>query len=64
MAVADPRAEMEKAGSVSAKYFGQTALNLQTTRYGQQAIAIDHSGYLSKRSKGTGATTPTLTMMP
>ena len=64
MAIVDPRAETEKAGSVSQKYFGKTALRFDVTRYGQQAIIMDRTGYLEKLNKGEGVPTPSITMMP
>ncbi len=46
-AVRDPRVVREAAGSVSAQYESKVDLYLENTRYGQQALLVDHSGKLS-----------------
>lgn len=46
-AVRDPRATDEKAGSVGASYESKVDLNLNLTRYGQQALVLDTKGGLA-----------------
>jgi len=49
--IRDPRAESEKAGSISVKYQSKVALNLSTSHYGQMAMLLDHKGGLAALSK-------------
>uniref|UniRef100_A0A6M3IVW1 Uncharacterized protein n=1 Tax=viral metagenome TaxID=1070528 RepID=A0A6M3IVW1_9ZZZZ len=49
--VRDPRAETEKAGSVSVKYQSKVALNLASSHYGQTAMLLDYMGGLAALSK-------------
>jgi len=51
-AIRDPRVESEKAGSVSQNLLGKVDLNLNQTRYGQQAMLIDGTGKLAAWNKG------------
>lgn len=46
-AVRDPRAVTEGAGSVIARYESHVELNLNNTRYGQQAMLLDSAGGLA-----------------
>jgi hypothetical protein len=46
----DPQAKSESVGAVSATYEGQQGLGLQSTRYGQQAIAFDTTGTLKTQN--------------
>lgn len=41
----------EKAGSVSATFQGQTAMHLEATHYGQNAMLLDDSGALAALNK-------------
>lgn len=43
----DVRSKVEKAGPVSQEYESIVALGLNNTRYGQMAVILDTSGYLS-----------------
>lgn len=51
LAIRDMRASDEKAGKVSMSYQYKLGLNLQVTMYGQQAMMLDSSGYLSRLNK-------------
>lgn len=46
-AVTDPQSTYEQAGSVSIKYEGTVDLNLNLTRFGQQAMLLDTTGGLA-----------------
>lgn len=50
-ALADPQAQSESYGA-SATYQGQTGQGLRGTWWGQQAIAMDGSGYLATLADG------------
>jgi len=45
--IRDPRAESEKAGSVSAKYQSKVDVGFSTTHYGQMAMRVDYYGGLA-----------------
>ncbi len=45
--VRDPRAEMEKAGSVSEKFQSKVDLGFDTSHYGQMAMRLDTEGGLA-----------------
>jgi len=49
--IRDPQAASEKAGPVSQKLQEKVALNFNQTRYGQQALILDTSGYLASLQK-------------
>lgn len=49
---ADLALSEEKIGKSEGKAQGKTGFILTSTFYGQQALLIDHSGCLTKRSKG------------
>lgn len=51
-AQADPILQSKSVGKSSGVFEGQTAMGLRNTRYGQQAIALDWTGYLAKIDKG------------
>lgn len=62
----DPRAETEKAGSVSVKYQSKVELGFDTSHYGQMAMRLDTAGGLAKinaQAKGSGVPTVSLTHM-
>ena len=44
----DPRIASEKAGKSEWKYDGKTGLGLQSSKYGQQAMLLDHKGKLAQ----------------
>jgi hypothetical protein len=46
IAIRDPRIASEGAGSVSASYQHKLGTGLESTMYGQQAVALDTSGKL------------------
>lgn len=46
--VLDPRRVQERADVISATFEGKTGMNLNFTRYGQQAMLLDVAGNLSK----------------
>ena len=46
--VRDPRAEMEKAGSVSERLQSKVDLGLDTSHYGQMAMRLDYTGGLAE----------------
>jgi len=46
-AIRDPRAESEKAGSVSVKYQSKVELGFDVTHYGQMAMRLDTAGGLA-----------------
>ena len=49
----DPRAQKEKVGQdFDVTYQGKTDMGLNSTFYGQQAIALDPSGILASHAKG------------
>lgn len=51
--VYEPRAESEKAGSVSQKLQSKVDLGLNSSHYGQTAMLLDHQGGLSRHSYAT-----------
>ena len=51
-AIRDPRPERERAGSVEVKHQTSVDLGLNVTHYGQQAMMLDTTGYLSEISSG------------
>lgn len=56
--IASTREQMVKkaeGGPASATFFGKDGLGLNGTPYGQQAIALDPTGKLSRLNKGTVA---------
>lgn len=58
IAIRDPRLSAEKAGSVSVDYQHKLGLNLQSSMYGQQALALDYTGTLYRLSEGDSVPTP------
>ena len=46
-AIRDPQAKSEKVGQAAIAYWGQSGKGLESTPFGQQALAIDPSGMLS-----------------
>jgi hypothetical protein len=54
VAVRDPRASKEKLGDADVTYDGKTALGLDGTRYGQQAMLLDYHGKLAAISSAKG----------
>ena len=48
----DPELEDEKIGDARAKYRGKTAMGLEFTRYGQNAMALDYKGKLKQVNAG------------
>lgn len=50
-AVRDPRVVTEGAGSVMVRYESHVELNLNNTRYGQQAMLLDTAGGLAKLNR-------------
>lgn len=53
-ATRDPRASMERAGSVEEQFEGSTKVGLSNTRYGQQALLLDTAGNLALLDQGRG----------
>ena len=51
--IRDPQAASEKAGPVSQKLQAKVDLSFNQTRYGQQALILDTSGYLASLQKAT-----------
>lgn len=49
----DRGVQSEGRGGANANYLGQTAQNLSSTHYGQAAMTLDVTGYLSSLSKGS-----------
>ena len=52
VSVRDPQVTQEKIGDVQATYEGKTGMGLKSTRYGQQAIEIEHHGILAQVASG------------
>ena len=52
VAVRDPQVTSEKIGDVQAAYEGKTGMGLKSTRYGQQAMVLDHHGILARMASG------------
>lgn len=52
VAVRDPQVTQEKIGDVQATYEGKTGMGLKSTRYGQQAMMLDHHGILARVAAG------------
>lgn len=50
----DPKTIFEMAGAVAARYEGKVDLNLNNTRYGQQAMLIDTEGGLAALNREVG----------
>lgn len=48
--IRDPRTSAEKAGPVSATYQSKVGTGFAVTHYGQQAMALDVTGYLKTMS--------------
>ena len=48
----DPRPTSEKAGPVAASYQSKVDLGLKTSHYGQMAMTLDTTGYLSSIAEG------------
>ena len=46
--VRDPRAESEKAGSVSEKFQSKVDIGFSTSHYGQMAMRLDYKGGLAR----------------
>jgi hypothetical protein len=51
--VRDPRAESEKAGSVSERFQSKVDLGLNTSHYGQMAMRLDYKGGLAELNNKT-----------
>lgn len=52
VAVRDPQVTQEKIGDIQATYEGKTGMGLNSTRYGQQAMLLDHHGILARKASG------------
>lgn len=52
VAMRDPQVTKEKIGDVNAEYEGKTAMGLNSTRYGQQAMVLEHHGVLAQVASG------------
>lgn len=52
VAVRDPRASEQTLGDATVKFEGQSGLNLNSTRYGQQVLILDRFGYFARLQKG------------
>jgi hypothetical protein len=65
--VRDLQTRHEQADEVQESYFGRVGFDLRMTHYGQQAMALDFSGGLSRWNKqllnGTAGFTPTVTWL-
>lgn len=48
VAVRDPQVTQEKTDDAQATYEGKTGMGLNSTRYGQQAMLLDHHGILAR----------------
>ena len=53
VAVRDPRISQEAIGDVSASYDGKTGMGLNSTRYGQAAMTLDHRNILKSKENAT-----------
>lgn len=51
VAVRDPQITKEKIGDAQADYEGKTGMGLQSTRYGQQVMILEHHGILATSGK-------------
>lgn len=52
VAVRDPQITQEKTADAQATYEGKTGMGLNSTRYGQQAMLLDHHGILARVASG------------
>lgn len=52
VAVRDPQVISEKTDYAQATYEGKTGMGLNSTRYGQQAMILDHHGILARVAAG------------
>ena len=52
VAVRDPQITQEKIGDVQATYEGKTGMGLNSTRYGQQVMVLEHHGILARLASG------------
>jgi len=53
VAIRDPRISQEAIGDVSASYDGKTGMGLNSTRYGQGAMTLDHLNILKSKENAT-----------
>ena len=49
--IADPGYQSRSTGGASGSFNGQTTQTFKSTRYGQQACALDITGWMAKRDK-------------
>ena len=52
VAVRDPQVTSEKIGDAQAVYEGKTGKGLESTRYGQQVMTLEHHGLLAQLASG------------